>query len=61
MLTLCAGDAILSSNLPTNLRGLAIGNGWIDALSQYPAYVEFGLREGLIKEGSEVFVTPPTA
>ena len=36
------------------LTGIAIGNGWIDARTQYPAYIEFALKVGLFKEGSEV-------
>lgn len=30
-----------------------IGNGWIDPWSQYPAYLDFALQAGVIKEGSE--------
>jgi carboxypeptidase D len=44
----------MSSNLQTPLKGLAIGNGWIDGESQYPGYLEFALKHDLIKEGSEV-------
>lgn len=45
-------DAILNSNLPTPLQGVAIGNGWIDPLTQYPAYIEFAVAKNLVKEGS---------
>ncbi|KZW04158.1 carboxypeptidase KEX1 [Exidia glandulosa HHB12029] len=45
-------DAILNSNLPTPLQGVAIGNGWIDPLTQYPAYVDFAVTKGLIKTGT---------
>ncbi|CAG7848349.1 Pheromone-processing carboxypeptidase KEX1; AltName: Full=Carboxypeptidase D; Flags: Precursor [Serendipita indica DSM 11827] len=46
-------DAMLkASNMPAPLRGIAIGNGWIDSRAQYPAYVEFGLKAGLFKENS---------
>ena len=31
-----------------------MGNAWIDAKSQYPGYLEFGLKYDLIKEGTEV-------
>lgn len=31
-----------------------IGNGWIDPLNQYPAYLEFALAAGVIKKGSEI-------
>lgn len=34
------------------LQGLLIGNGWISPKDQYPSYLEFAQREGLIKEGS---------
>lgn len=46
--------AILDANVPTPLKGVAIGNGWIDAAAQYPAYVEYAAKYGIIKEGSEV-------
>ena len=48
------GDAILSSNLPTPLKGVAIGNGWIDAKAQYPAYLDYSVKHGLIEENSDV-------
>jgi len=45
--------AILSSKrVPTRLKGLMIGNGWIDPTSQYPAYLEFALQSGIVKKGS---------
>jgi carboxypeptidase D len=48
-------DAILkTSQIPTQLKGLAIGNGWMDPLRQYPAYLEFAVKEKLIKEGTKV-------
>lgn len=34
------------------LKGLAIGNGWVDPLNQYPAYAEFAYQKGLIKKGT---------
>lgn len=37
-----------------NLAGIAIGNGWIDPLRQYPAYAEFAYEKKLIKKGTEV-------
>ncbi|KIJ56496.1 hypothetical protein M422DRAFT_238123 [Sphaerobolus stellatus SS14] len=46
-------DAILESNLEVPLRGAAIGNGWIDGRTQYPAYLPFSLKAGVFKEGSE--------
>lgn len=38
-----------------SLRGILIGNGWISAVDQYPATFEFVEREGLIKEGSQIY------
>lgn len=42
-----------SSRIPTQLKGLMIGNGWIDPYNQYPAYLEFALQAGVIKKGSD--------
>jgi len=36
------------------LKGIAIGNGWIDPKQQYPGYVDFGYEKGLLKEGTPV-------
>ncbi|KAL8283707.1 hypothetical protein RQP46_005502 [Phenoliferia psychrophenolica] len=48
-------DAILkTTQLPTKLKGLLIGNGWIDPINQYPAYLEFALAAGVVKKGSDV-------
>ncbi|KAK4050424.1 Cell death protease [Microbotryomycetes sp. JL201] len=41
-----------STRIATRLKGLLIGNGWIDPLNQYPAYLEFALKSGIIKSGS---------
>ncbi|GAA5991349.1 hypothetical protein JCM10908_003269 [Rhodotorula pacifica] len=47
-------QAILeTTRLPTQLKGILIGNGWIDPWNQYPAYYEFALEAGILKEGSE--------
>ncbi|KAG2143613.1 alpha beta-hydrolase [Suillus clintonianus] len=46
-------DAILSSDLRMPLRGAAIGNGWIDARSQYPAYLDYAVTHGLVDESSQ--------
>ncbi|KAG8720448.1 Cell death protease [Ceratobasidium sp. 395] len=49
-------DALLkTSSTKAPLRGVAIGNGWIDGRSQYPAYVDFALEKGLIKRGTKEF------
>ncbi|GAA6047466.1 hypothetical protein JCM3770_005761, partial [Rhodotorula araucariae] len=46
-------DAILSSSrVATRLKGLMIGNGWIDPANQYPAYLDFALQAGVIKKGT---------
>jgi carboxypeptidase D len=51
-----AADALLrTSALPKlRLQGVAIGNGWIDPIHQYPGYVQFAYEKGLIKKGSPV-------
>lgn len=47
-------DAILKApRLPTKLRGMLIGNGWIDPYNQYPAYLEFAVKAGVVKAGSD--------
>ena len=58
-LTLISGrtaDAILNApqlpNFP--LKGIAIGNGWIDPREQYPGYVDFAYEHGLVTAGSKV-------
>ncbi|KIM29383.1 hypothetical protein M408DRAFT_112444 [Serendipita vermifera MAFF 305830] len=47
-------DALLKPDayVPAPLKGIAIGNGWIDSRNQYPAYREFALRAGLFTAGS---------
>lgn len=49
-------DAVLNSNLGIPLRGAAIGNGWIDPRRQYPAYIDFAVKVGLLEENSDVRV-----
>ncbi|GAA6047194.1 hypothetical protein JCM3770_006945 [Rhodotorula araucariae] len=47
-------DAIEKTTLvPTRLKGLLIGNGWISPREQYPAYLAYLEREGLVKKGSQ--------
>jgi serine carboxypeptidase-like clade IV len=36
--------------IPVNLKGIAIGNGWVDPYKQYPGYAEFAKMNGLINE-----------
>jgi carboxypeptidase D len=47
-------NSMLEAGLPRTLKGIAIGNGWIDARRQYPAYLEYGLKHGLVEDGSDV-------
>ncbi|KAJ5808905.1 hypothetical protein N7474_010174 [Penicillium riverlandense] len=37
------------------LQGLLIGNGWVSPKDQYPEYLPFATREGLVKEGTSVY------
>ncbi|KAK2465938.1 hypothetical protein APHAL10511_001579 [Amanita phalloides] len=46
-------DAILESNLRIPLRGAAIGNGWIDPRRQYPTYLDYLVKMGILEENSE--------
>ncbi|KAL7416128.1 Alpha/Beta hydrolase protein [Mrakia frigida] len=47
-------DALLNTpHLPNfPLKGIAIGNGWIDPREQYPGYVDFAYEHGLVKAGT---------
>ncbi|KAF8165686.1 pheromone-processing carboxypeptidase KEX1 [Crassisporium funariophilum] len=45
-------DAILNSTLSIPLRGIAIGNGWMDSRTQYPAYIEYAVKTGLVEENT---------
>eukprot|EP00388_Colpodella_angusta_P012219 GDKJ01031033.1.p1 GENE.GDKJ01031033.1~~GDKJ01031033.1.p1 ORF type:complete len:492 (-),score=73.35 GDKJ01031033.1:126-1601(-) len=43
------GEFILDNPIDgLNFQGIAVGNGWVDPPSQYPAYAKFGHEEGLI-------------
>ncbi|KAJ7265474.1 alpha/beta-hydrolase [Mycena haematopus] len=48
-------DAILNSKIGVNLRGAAIGNGWIDARRQYASYIDFAVKVGILEENSEAW------
>jgi carboxypeptidase D len=53
-LTLSASSLLKTNKLPGfNLAGLAIGNGWIDPIRQYPAYAEFAYTKGLVQKGTD--------
>ena len=40
----------VATDVPLNLRGLAIGNGLTDPFAQYPAYATFSYENGLVDE-----------
>jgi len=46
-------NAILESNLGIPFRGAAIGNGWMDAQTQYPSFLPYAVKQGLVEENSE--------
>ncbi|KAI0310432.1 alpha/beta-hydrolase [Amylostereum chailletii] len=48
-------NALLDSNLGVPLRGSAIGNGWIDARRQYPSYLDYAVKHGIIDTGSKAY------
>ncbi|KAI1796104.1 alpha/beta-hydrolase [Ganoderma leucocontextum] len=50
-------DAVLNSNLDIPLKGAAIGNGWMDARRQYPAYLDYGVKHSLLEETSAAYKT----
>lgn len=47
-------DAILNSTLSIPLRGIAIGNGWVDANNHYLSYLDYAVKVGLIEENTDV-------
>lgn len=51
-----SADEILRSDVLPNfpLKGIAIGNGWIDPREQYPGYVDFAYEHKLVKAGTPV-------
>ncbi|KAI0375946.1 alpha/beta-hydrolase [Pilatotrama ljubarskyi] len=48
-------DAILSSKLRIPLKGAAIGNGWTDARRQYPSYLDYAVKHGIVEVGTEQY------
>ncbi|KAI0650444.1 alpha/beta-hydrolase [Trametes meyenii] len=48
-------DAILDSKLNIPLKGVAIGNGWTDARRQYPSYLDYAVKHGLVESGTEEY------
>jgi carboxypeptidase D len=55
----CAANAILSSDIVYPLRGVAIGNGWFDGRHQYPSYLEYAVRHGIVDPSTSVSLSPP--
>jgi carboxypeptidase D len=52
--------AMLNSTLNIPFRGAAIGNGWIDGRHQYPGFLQYAVKHGLVEEHSEVCTFPGT-
>ncbi|KDQ64208.1 hypothetical protein JAAARDRAFT_166238 [Jaapia argillacea MUCL 33604] len=50
-------DAIMRSNLHIPLKGVAIGNGWMDGRNQYPSFLDYAVKHGLIEVGSDSYKT----
>ncbi|KAJ7506610.1 Alpha/Beta hydrolase protein [Mycena galericulata] len=48
-----ANSILNLDSLGMPLRGIAIGNGWIDARRQYPSYLDFAVKVGILEENSE--------
>ena len=34
---------------------MAIGNGWIDARRQYPSFLDYAVKHGIVELNSDVF------
>ena len=51
-------DAMLNhKDLHGVLKGVTIGNGWIDAKTQYPAYLDYAVKHGITEANSDVSPT----
>ncbi|KAG6850190.1 hypothetical protein H0H93_016618 [Arthromyces matolae] len=48
-------DAMLNSNMGVPLLGVAIGNGWIDPRRQYPTYIDFAVKVGLLEDKTDAW------
>ncbi|KAJ3760841.1 Alpha/Beta hydrolase protein [Lentinula raphanica] len=48
-------EALMNSDLGVPLKGAAIGNGWIDARRQYPSFLEFSVKVGILEENSDLY------
>ncbi|KAJ3473848.1 hypothetical protein NLI96_g12791 [Meripilus lineatus] len=47
-------DAMLNhKDLHGVLKGVTIGNGWIDAKTQYPAYLDYAVKHGITEANSD--------
>lgn len=46
-------QAMLDSPLKIPIRGAAIGNGWMDGRHQYPGFLQYGVKHGLLEENSD--------
>ncbi|KAJ7098658.1 Alpha/Beta hydrolase protein [Mycena belliarum] len=44
-----------SKRMDVPLRGVAIGNGWIDARHQYPSYIDYAVKMGILEENSQAW------
>lgn len=53
-------DAVLNSLMKVPLKGIAIGNGWIDSKRQYPAYIDYAVKMGRMEENDAVSACEPT-
>ncbi|KAH9817256.1 putative carboxypeptidase KEX1 precursor [Melampsora americana] len=42
-----------TTSVSSNLKGLMMGNAWINPQTQYPAYIEFAYERGMIVKGSK--------